>query len=108
MNRFELIEKLRERADINYEEADQLLSDTQDDLIAALIILEKQGRLKGMRQGLVLALALDRYGIVALLEIDEDRTVIERDPGASDICLCTAYALLLADYRTAYADFPVL
>ena len=51
MNRFELIEKLRERADINYEEADQLLSDTQDDLIAALIILEKQGRLKGMRQG---------------------------------------------------------
>ena len=43
MNRFELIEKLRERADINYEEADQLLSDTQDDLIAALIILEKQG-----------------------------------------------------------------
>ena len=51
MNRFELIEKLRERADINYEEADQLLSDTQDDLIAALIILEKQGRLKGMQQG---------------------------------------------------------
>ena len=50
MNRFELIEKLRERADINYEEADQLLSDTQDDLIAALIILEKQGRLKGMQQ----------------------------------------------------------
>ena len=39
MNRFELIEKLRERADINYEEAEQLLSDTQDDLIAALIIL---------------------------------------------------------------------
>ena len=51
MNRFELIEKLRERADINYEEADQLLSDTQDDLIAALIILEKQGRLKGLQQG---------------------------------------------------------
>lgn len=51
MNRFELIEKLRERADINYEEADQLLSDTQDDLIAALIILEKQGRLKGTQQG---------------------------------------------------------
>ncbi len=51
MNRFELIEKLRERADINYEEADQLLSDTQDDLIAALIILEKKGRLKGMQQG---------------------------------------------------------
>ena len=50
MNRFELIEKLRERADINYEEAEQLLSDTQDDLIAALIILEKQGRLKGMQQ----------------------------------------------------------
>ena len=51
MNRFELIEKLRERADINYEEADQLLSDTKDDLIAALIILEKQGRLKGLQQG---------------------------------------------------------
>ncbi len=47
MNKLELIEKLRERADISYEEADKLLETTQGDLVAALILLEKQGRVNG-------------------------------------------------------------
>ena len=46
MNRFEMIDKLRERANIGYEEADQLLEQTNGNLMEALIILEKQGRIR--------------------------------------------------------------
>ena len=41
----ELIEKLRERADVSYEEAKEILEQTGDDLLEAIVILERQGKL---------------------------------------------------------------
>lgn len=45
MDRFEMIEKLRERADISYEEARDVMEQTDGDLLEALVLLEKQGKL---------------------------------------------------------------
>ena len=45
MERMELIEKLRERADVSYEEAKEILEQTEDDLLEAIVILERQGKL---------------------------------------------------------------
>ena len=46
MDRFEMIEKLRERADISYEEAAQVLDEANGDLLEALMQLERRGRLR--------------------------------------------------------------
>lgn len=40
------IEALRERADVSYEEAANLLEQNEGDVIRALMVLEQQGRLK--------------------------------------------------------------
>ena len=45
MERFEMIEKLRERADISYEEARDVMEQANGDLLEALVLLEKQGKL---------------------------------------------------------------
>ena len=45
MDRFEMIEKLRERADISYEEARNVMEQANGDLLEALVLLEKQGKL---------------------------------------------------------------
>lgn len=47
MERFEMIEKLRERADISYEEARDVMEQANGDLLEALVLLEKQGKLSG-------------------------------------------------------------
>ncbi len=44
MNRLEQIEKLREKADVTYEEARQALENADGDLLDAVIALEKQGK----------------------------------------------------------------
>ena len=46
MERLEMIEKLRQHADISYEEAKQILDETNDDMLEAIVLLEKQGKLK--------------------------------------------------------------
>ena len=46
MERLEMIEKLRQHADISYEEAKQILDETNDDMLEAVVLLEKQGKLK--------------------------------------------------------------
>jgi len=46
MDRFEIIEKLRERADISYEEAREILEQANGDLLEAIVLLEKQGKLR--------------------------------------------------------------
>ena len=43
----EQVERLREEADLSYEEARALLEQTQGDLLEALILLERQGRTRG-------------------------------------------------------------
>ena len=46
MDRFEMIEKLRERTDISYEEARTVLEQTNWDLLDAVVTLEQQGKLR--------------------------------------------------------------
>ena len=46
MENIEKIEKLREKTGITYEEAKQVLEETNYDLLDAIIILEKQGKVK--------------------------------------------------------------
>ncbi|RKM61726.1 hypothetical protein D6856_05860 [Butyrivibrio sp. XB500-5] len=50
MDEFEKIEKLRTRADVSYEEAKAALGEANGDLLDAMIILEKQGKVKGPEQ----------------------------------------------------------
>ncbi len=45
MDRLEQIEKLRETASIGYEEAKRVLDEAGGDLLEAIILLEKQGRI---------------------------------------------------------------
>ena len=42
MDRLEMIEKLRERADISYEEAKDILDRAEGDLLEAIVLLEKK------------------------------------------------------------------
>ena len=46
MATLEMIDKLRERADLSYEEARTVLEEAGGDLLEAFVILEKQGRMK--------------------------------------------------------------
>lgn len=50
MDKFEKIEKLRERADVTYEEAAKALEEAGDDLLDALVLLEKQGKTRSPEQ----------------------------------------------------------
>ena len=46
MDKFEMIEKLRERADISYEEAKEILDRAEGDLLEAFVLLEKEGKMR--------------------------------------------------------------
>ena len=46
MDNLTMIETLRERADISYEEAREVLAQAGDDLLEAIVLLEKQGKIK--------------------------------------------------------------
>ena len=46
MDKLEMIEKLRERADISYEEAKEILDRAEGDLLEAIVLLEKEGRMR--------------------------------------------------------------
>ena len=46
MDKLEMIEKLRERADISYEEAKDILDRAQGDLLEAIVLLEKEGKMR--------------------------------------------------------------
>lgn len=46
MERIELVEKLREKADVTYEEARSALEQTDWDMLDAMIFLEKEGKVK--------------------------------------------------------------
>jgi hypothetical protein len=47
----ELVEKLRERADVSYDEAKEALDACDDDLLEAIIYLEKRGKIPPPRSG---------------------------------------------------------
>ncbi|MBR0372972.1 MAG: hypothetical protein IJH91_00395 [Mogibacterium sp.] len=46
MERFEMIEKLRDHADVSYEEAKKVLEQANGDLLDAIVILEQQGKVR--------------------------------------------------------------
>ena len=51
MTKVELIDKLRERADVTYEEAQAAVEACGDDLLEAMILLEKQGKVIPPKNG---------------------------------------------------------
>lgn len=51
MEKLEIIEKLRERAQVTYEEAKEAFEQAEGDLLEALIYLEKQGKVQAPRGG---------------------------------------------------------
>ncbi len=50
MEQIEMIEKLREKADVTYDEAKVILEGTNWNLLDALVALEKEGKLKEAKQ----------------------------------------------------------
>lgn len=50
MNELEKVEKLRERANVSYEEAREALAQCNGDLLDAMVMLERQGKVKGPQQ----------------------------------------------------------
>ena len=46
MDTLEKIDRLRERANVTYEEARDALAQSGDDLLDAIVLLEKQGKVK--------------------------------------------------------------
>ena len=50
MNEFEKVEKLREKANVTYEEARDALNQANGDLLDAMVILEQQGKVKSPEQ----------------------------------------------------------
>lgn len=50
MNEFEKVEKLRERANVTYEEAKEALDQCNGDLLDAMMLLERQGKAKAPQQ----------------------------------------------------------
>ena len=50
MDKLEKVERLRERANVSYEEAAKALEEANGDLLDALVILEKQGKTKSPEQ----------------------------------------------------------
>ena len=50
MEKFEKVEKLRERANVSYEEAQKALEENEWDLLDAMVALEKSGKTDGPKQ----------------------------------------------------------
>ena len=50
MDKLEKVERLRERANVSYEEASKALDEANGDLLDALVILERQGKTKSPEQ----------------------------------------------------------
>ena len=50
MDKLEKIDRLRERADVSYEEAKEALEQAGDDLLDAMVLLEKAGKVKQPQQ----------------------------------------------------------
>ena len=50
MDELEKVEKLRERANVSYEEAKEALDKSNGDLLDAMVYLEKQGKVKSPEQ----------------------------------------------------------
>ena len=51
MEMLEKVERLREKANISYEEAKAILEQTNGDLLDAIVLLEQQGKAKTAGQG---------------------------------------------------------
>ncbi len=51
MDHFEMVEKLRQKANVSYEEAKAALEQSEWDLLDALVMLENQGKINHAQQG---------------------------------------------------------
>lgn len=51
MTNFEMVETLRQHANVSYEEAKQALEETNWDILEAMVLLEKQGKVTGNERG---------------------------------------------------------
>ena len=51
MERLEKVERLREKANVSYEEARAALEASNDDLLDAMVLLERQGKVNSPQQG---------------------------------------------------------
>lgn len=51
MTNFEMVETLRQHANVSYEEAKQALEETNWDMLEAMVLLEKQGKVKNSAGG---------------------------------------------------------
>lgn len=51
MDEFEKVERLREKADVSYEEAKKALEECNGDLLDAMVYLEKEGKVKNPKSG---------------------------------------------------------
>ena len=51
MEKLEKVERLREKANVSYEEARAALEASNDDLLDAMVLLERQGKVKSPQQG---------------------------------------------------------
>ena len=72
MDEFDKIEKLRARADVSYEEAKAALSEANGDLLDAMIILEKQGKVRAPEQQIHSTQYDASYDIVPIKDTESD------------------------------------
>lgn len=68
MDNFEKVEKLRERANVSYEEAKQALDNSNWDILDAMIYLEQNGKVRGPEQS-----SYTTQAEKVKVEIDDDK-----------------------------------
>ncbi len=88
MDKLEKVERLRERANVSYEEASKALDEAGGDLLDALVILEKQGKTKSPEQSTFSTSYEEQKEYVnvenQLVEAEKKRTREERRSGIKE------------------------
>ena len=80
MDELEKVEKLRERANVSYEEAKEALEKSNGDLLDAIVYLERQGKVKAPEQTTYSTEAAsqpDYADVPAIVKESEQRTAEE-------------------------------
>ena len=83
MDQLEKVEKLRERADVSYEEARAALEANGWDMLDAMVALERAGKTKGPAKGSFTTSTDEQEGYVKVQEKVEERRTESEHPGKS-------------------------